>query len=31
VQILPIPLILLAVCVFYLWVYAHRAAESELA
>jgi hypothetical protein len=27
-QILPIPLILLAVCLFYLWVYAHRASEE---
>jgi hypothetical protein len=30
VQILPIPLILLAVCLFYLWVYAHRAPEEVL-
>ncbi len=28
-QILPIPLILLAVCVFYLWVYVQRASETE--
>jgi hypothetical protein len=30
VQILPIPLVLLAVCVFYLWVYVRRAPESEI-
>jgi len=30
IQILPIPLILLAVCVFYLWVYAHRASDKVL-